>query len=146
LPENLDNIRLILEIEKIALPYGMALKNVKYDTVSNIKKDSEKNSTEIVSGGMATEPTLVNQDYGSWDLSFSTTGTYGNFLSFTRDLEKNLRIVDIVSIDFSSSGTTPESGAKINNDKNAADDDAPISPLAESYEYSFKIKTYWLKN
>src|SRR3989339_255335 len=32
LPENVDNIRLILEIEQIALPYGMVLKDVKYDT------------------------------------------------------------------------------------------------------------------
>lgn len=31
LPDNVDNIRLILEIEKIASPYGMVLKNVKYD-------------------------------------------------------------------------------------------------------------------
>ena len=32
LPDNVDNIRLILEIEKIAAPYGMVLRDVKYDT------------------------------------------------------------------------------------------------------------------
>src|SRR3989338_7805341 len=31
LPENIDNIRLILEIEQLASPYGMTLKDVKYD-------------------------------------------------------------------------------------------------------------------
>ena len=31
LPNSVDNIRLILEIEKIALPYGMNLREVKYD-------------------------------------------------------------------------------------------------------------------
>ncbi len=31
LPENVDNIRLILEIEKIASPFGMALRDVKYN-------------------------------------------------------------------------------------------------------------------
>src|SRR3989338_4311487 len=30
LPENVDNIRLILEIEKVAMPYGMTLKDVRY--------------------------------------------------------------------------------------------------------------------
>jgi len=42
LPENIDNIRLILEIEKVALPYDMVLKNVKFNTVKkeNIQKTS----------------------------------------------------------------------------------------------------------
>src|SRR5687768_5052524 len=31
LPENADNIRLILEIEQLASPYGMALRDVKYN-------------------------------------------------------------------------------------------------------------------
>src|SRR3989338_3930886 len=34
LPDNIYNIRLILEIEQLAIPYGMALKNVKYETTS----------------------------------------------------------------------------------------------------------------
>ncbi|MFA6273983.1 MAG: hypothetical protein WC662_02375, partial [Candidatus Paceibacterota bacterium] len=34
LPDNVDNIRLILEIEKIAAPYGMTLKDVRYDTTN----------------------------------------------------------------------------------------------------------------
>ena len=33
LPDNVDNIRLILEIGQIALPYGMVLKDVKYNTI-----------------------------------------------------------------------------------------------------------------
>ena len=32
LPQNVDNIRLILEIEKLAAPFGMVLSDVKYDT------------------------------------------------------------------------------------------------------------------
>src|SRR3989344_7929444 len=30
LPENVDNIRLILEVEQLALPYGMPLNDIKY--------------------------------------------------------------------------------------------------------------------
>ena len=40
LPENIDNIRLILEIEKMASPYGMALKDVKYNQTAKDKKDA----------------------------------------------------------------------------------------------------------
>ena len=40
LPNSVDNIRLILEIGKVALPYGMVLKNVKYDVVK--KEDTRQ--------------------------------------------------------------------------------------------------------
>ena len=123
LPDNIDNIRLILEIEKIALPYGMVLKDVKYDATDPATGTSQ--------GGKITKGTPTN--YGVWDLSFSTTGTYGNFLNLLKDLEKNLRIVDISSIQFSSN-TTSGLGSSLN----------PLS--SDSYKYDFQIKTYWLKN
>lgn len=124
LPDNVDNIRLILEIEKIASPYGMILKDVKYETAS---REVEKPKNSVVQGGAAIKKN--SSEYGVWDLSFSIEGSYSNFLNFTRDLENNLRIVDISSIQFSS-----ETAA--NSSKNTA----------ESYSYSFTVKTYWLKN
>lgn len=135
LPDNVNNIRLILEIEKMASPYGMALKDVKYDTVS--KKDvttatagatgNTGTTANVIQGGTVTQSSPKN--YGIWDLEFSTQGTYNNFINFIKDLEKNLRIVDISSIEFSSSVGTG------------------LNPsLSEAYKYSFKIKTYWLKN
>ena len=59
---------------------------------------------------------------------FQSNILYNNFINFTRDLESNLRIVDISSIEFLSS-TSVLSGS---------------SP--DSYKYNFKVKTYWLKN
>ena len=132
LPENIDNIRLILEIEKIAAPFGMVLKDVKYSP-TDTKKDTKDTNVPIVQGGGAIS---TFKDYGVWDLSFSTTGTYNNFLNFTRALENNLRIVDITSVQFSSdspSGSSEGSGVS-------------KTPAPESYKYDFKIKTYWLKN
>ena len=126
LPDNVDNIRLILEIEQIALPYGMVLKDVKYSaTVANTTSGADAKGA-VVQGGVVKTP----KDYGIFDLEFSTSGTYDNFISFTKDLESNLRIVDISSIAFSSDGAV--ANPKI------------ISP--EIYKYNFKIKTYWLKN
>ena len=125
LPENVDNIRLILEIEKIALPYGMVLRDVRYDT---FRKTTETEGGGAVIGGDETDQ-LSRKNYGTWSLEFSTQGTYDKFISFIKDLEKNLRIVDISSITFSSN-LTPG-----------------LNPsLRESYQYSFKINTYWLKN
>lgn len=126
LPENVDNIRLILEIEKIALPYAMELRDVKY---SPAEKDPNAPGAEVVQGGEVDRQ--ESKDYGAFDLEFSISGSYDNFINFTKDLESNLRIVDISSIDFSS-----DVGSLINAKTN--------SP--EIYKYDFKIKTYWLKN
>lgn len=116
LPSHVDNIRLILEIEKLATPYGMVLKDVKYDAT---EKESPKGFGIV--GGL-NSPGGVS-DYGVWNLQFSTEGSYSNFLRFVKDIENNLRIVDITSVSFSSNNQGPD-----------------------FYKYSFNIKTYWLKN
>ncbi len=120
LPENVDNIRLILEIEKIASPFGMALRDVKYNTTKTVP--------DTTPGAILTpNPTASQKEYGVFDLEFSTSGTYPNFINFIKALESNLRIVDISSVEFAS--------------------DAVVGGAASSsYKYSFKIKTYWLKN
>jgi len=125
LPDNVDNIRLILEIEKIASPYGMVLKDVKYDA-------TDKGTATLQTAGVIQEgESFSNKDYGIWNLEFSTQGTYNNFINFIKDLENNLRIVDVSSIQFSSNVGT---NLGLN------------SSLSEAYKYDFKIKTYWLKN
>jgi Tfp pilus assembly protein PilO len=124
LPDNVDNIRLILEIEKIALPYGMKIKDIKYDTTSN--NDTTPEMAGVAQNGGAVS---LNKNYGIWNLEFSTQGTYNNFINFLKDLENNLRIVDISSIQFSSNASMG------------------LNPsLPEAYKYDLAIKTYWLKN
>ncbi|MEK7459479.1 MAG: hypothetical protein AAB636_00235 [Patescibacteria group bacterium] len=122
LPNNVDNIRLIIEIGEVALLYDMVLKDVKY----NIDSKSKTGASEIQ--GVAGDNKFTNKDYGMWDLEFSTEGSYENFFRFIEDLESNLRIVDIASIEFSS--------ASVSITKSST----------EYYRYNFKIRTYWLKN
>lgn len=122
LPDNIDNIRVILEIEKLARVYGMDLKNIRYDD----KAEEENEEGKVVAAGTVSED--INQEYGTWNLEFSTEGSYNNFLALTKDIERNLRLVDIASVDFSSASSS-------NTAKNSSD----------VYNYTFKIKTYWLK-
>lgn len=138
LPENIDNIRLILEIEQIALKYHMVLKDIKYNSTADKKNSTPTNGGEGVVIQRVENTQASPKDYGVWDLEFSTSGTYDDFLRFTRALEGNLRIVDVSSIQFSSENqiTTPAAGGKV----------VATSPMLESYKYDFKIKTYWLKN
>jgi len=105
LPNNVDNVRLTLEIDRIASKYGMTVKDIQ------LSGEDVKNSQRDTIGS--------EKFYGTVILSFSVEGPYQNFVSFIRDLEKSLRIVDIINISFSAE--------------------------EKSSQYNIKIKTYWLK-
>lgn len=144
LPSSIDNIRLILEIEQIALPFGMALKNVKYNSTPEAPKTATgpgATPAEVVSAPSTDIGQSSGKSYGTWDLEFSTTGSYNNFLNFSKALESNLRIVDVASVQFASGTTTPATGAT-----GATGAATPSSTPTDSYTYNFKIRTYWLKN
>lgn len=128
-PDNVDNIRLILEIEDKARPYSMALKDVQYNATPTDSKNSETKGASVITGGGSDRGKNKIENYGSWDLGFSVTTNYNNFLNFVRDLEKNLRIIDISSVQFTSASGPATSGTP-----------------QEIYRFNFKIKTYWLKN
>lgn len=130
LPQNVDNIRLILEIEQIAKPYSMALKDVKYSTTEN--EPTAENGNVVIQPGRLEKD--ISKNYGSFDLEFSVSGTYNNFINFTRDLENNLRIVDIISVSFTSDSVNSSTDP----------DKKTIGP--DVYKYDLKIRTYWLKN
>lgn len=129
LPNSINNIRLILEIEEeVALPFGMILQDVQYDTV----REENPEDAGVVQAGTA-GAIAASKDYGTWELEFSTEGSYADFLDFLSRLEGNLRLIDISSIQFSSgSGNDPSTG---------------ITPASDQeYQYRFTIQTYWLKN
>ncbi len=82
LPDHVDNVALVLDLDSLASHYGLGLANV---TVSQPK--SEQATTVIGS--------TSGQKYDSLTLAFVTHGTYDQFRSFINDLETSLRIVDL---------------------------------------------------
>ncbi len=85
LPSNIDNIRLIIEIGKIATGRGLTLRNV---SVGNFNGNNAQAAAD------------TNTTYGTLSLSFTVTSNYNNFLNFLSDLEDNLRIIDVTGISF----------------------------------------------
>ncbi len=119
LPDNVDNIRLILNIQQIAQTYGMSISNIKFDATA----DDDAASGSATAAASQTDVANSQKDYGIFNLEFATTGSYDNFLKFTKDLESSLRITDIQSVAFSSDDTDKTGG----------------------YTYTVKLQTYWLK-
>ncbi|PJE74170.1 MAG: hypothetical protein COV01_01570 [Candidatus Taylorbacteria bacterium CG10_big_fil_rev_8_21_14_0_10_41_48] len=86
LPDNIDNVRLVIDVDNIASNYGMRIRNFKTET------------------GDKVETVGVDQTpYGTLTLSFSTTASYTTFLAFLHDIEESLRLIDITSVQFNSS-------------------------------------------
>jgi len=90
LPDNVDNIRLIIDINSIAARHGLSLKNVQLGDLS-----STAGAQNPLAVGASGSPV------GSVALGFTLGATYDDFLSFMQDLEHSLRILDIEKISFS---------------------------------------------
>jgi Tfp pilus assembly protein PilO len=106
LPDNADNIRLVIDIQKIAVANGVNVISTQFDT-------TQKAGQVETRGGQ--------KDYGVFDLEFSISGTYKNFLRFLKAMESSLRITDIQSVAFSS------------------------GDAKDTYTFQIKVKTYWLR-
>jgi Tfp pilus assembly protein PilO len=118
LPDHVDNIRLILDIDNMAQTHQMQLSNVQ------VNGNDSNTTQQTVIGTLGTEA----QKYDSLQLGFTTSGTYEDFKSLLSDLEKSLRIVDLVSLSIAPAGTVQ----------------GPAG-LQPTYTYMVNIKTYWLK-
>lgn len=115
IPDNVDNVRLIIDINNIASRYGMIVKDAKVKTEAGADEDA----TTDASARLIENPSgAISQ--GTVTIVFNVTGTYEVFRQFLGDLASSLRLVDIKKLSFKSS------------DKDA-------------YQYTVELSTYWLK-
>ena len=87
LPDNIDSVRLIIDINNVASQYGMTLKNI------NLTGAGE----EIAAFGAIGPKEARFKPVG---LKFSVTGTYDEFRSFLKDMERSLRLMDATNVTF----------------------------------------------
>lgn len=117
LPDHVDNVALILDLDNLAARFGMPIQNVDVSTPASAAT-SHSGIASIGSSG---------QKFDSVTIRFSTRGSYENFLTLLNNLEKSLRIVDFISLHMTAD-TSP--GAR---------QDVP------AYAYDIALRTYWLK-
>lgn len=142
LPNSVDNIQLILEIQEEAAKRGIIVKNVEFepqqfadqtqlDANGNLVDANGKPVTADQQAAAAARKSSTvedNKSFESFELQFSVEGSYKDFVAFMQLMERSLRLVDINEISF-----TPGTSEK---DKVYTDD----------YRYLFKINTYRLKD
>ena len=116
LPDHVDNVRLVLDLDNLAGSHGMALQNV---IISNPSSETGGGSSLGTIGA-------ARQKYDSLTLKFSTRATYPRFIQFLESLESSLRIVELVSL-------------------NLAPDTPPAVSGEPQYRFDITLRTYWLK-
>ena len=136
LPDHVDNVRLILDLDNLAEDAGLALQNV---DVSSAQKQTAKNQTALGAIGAS------NQKYDSLTLTFSTVTTYSDFVGFLKSLESSLRIVDLASLTI----TPSQSGVAVASATNAFPASNARNPAGSRseplYTFNMTLRTYWLK-
>jgi len=119
LPDHVDNVRLILDMDELARSLGLSIQNV------NISSSGDAKGEAI--GAIGPD----SRKFDSLKFSFSVNATYEKFLTFLQDLQSSLRLIDITSLTIAPAGNTLVAGAG-----------ATPQPL---YNFTIEFKTYWLK-
>lgn len=128
LPDNVDNIRLIIDVDSIAKARGVKISDFGFagdsqsGSAAGTASSQQAGGAEPVRGveGDSAARGLPALPYDAISLTFSAEGSYEDFLAFLGDLEKSLRIVNIKSITLEAEGV-------------------------DSYAYTIIMETYWLK-
>ncbi|MEN9913192.1 MAG: hypothetical protein RLY66_600 [Candidatus Parcubacteria bacterium] len=123
IPDTVDNIRLIIDLNGIADDRGLSLRNVKAIAASAAKQSSTPPAQQPSTGGGAAAPRSINIPTPTLDtvtVSFSVSASYQQFIDLLHDLEANLRIMDVSRLTVA----TGKDGA---------------------YDFGVELKTYWLR-
>ncbi|MEI6494468.1 MAG: hypothetical protein WCO03_00200 [bacterium] len=118
LPDNVDNVQLIIDTNNIAQLHNMKIKGAKIATAAEKEATGGKPADTKIQTKAIERSAIPEQ--GVLTFSFSVTGPYSEFLMFLADLQSSLRVVDLATMSFS-------------------------SDEKEAYTYNVEIKTYWLK-
>ncbi|MEK7602001.1 MAG: hypothetical protein AAB472_00730 [Patescibacteria group bacterium] len=97
LPDGVDNVQLILDLNALAARSGVQLSNF------DVKENGVVAQNEPQSGGIALEQGGKQTD--SLDLSVKATASYSAFRTFLAGAEQSLRILDVTQLDVSDSPT-----------------------------------------
>lgn len=117
LPNYIDNVRLIIDVNGVGARHGLFLKNIKTDASSQVA--SVPNAANNTNSLIANTKTATD-GYETVTLSFSVTTDYQTFIDLLKDLEASMRIIDISKITLTAGDT-------------------------KNYEYGVELKTYWIK-
>lgn len=100
LPDSVDNIQLILDLNALASRSGMTLSNFTTSNVPNAP-DASTGTVDTAGNGAFARANLVD----SLTIAVNATGTYGSFRKFLTGVEQSLRPLDVTTLSIADSNT-----------------------------------------
>lgn len=94
LPDGVNNVQLILDLNALAARSGLTLSNFSIDTSAADAATANNNAQPLA--------LTANKPVDSLDISVQATGTYAAFRTFMRGIEQSLRPLDITSVSVAS--------------------------------------------
>lgn len=131
LPSAVDNIRLIIDLNDVALKNGFVLKNIRVSgpegAAGTAGKQADTKPTQEIPVNMESQmgyEASANLGAAALDtvsIAFDVSTSYQQFIKLLQALEANLRIMDVTGLTINSSDTG-------------------------TYDYHVELKTYWLRS
>jgi len=115
LPDTVDNIRLVVDLNNLADTRGLVLKGLRATVASAGKNGSA--SSQPSNSSSKTGPAAGSIE--TVTVSFGVNTTYARFISFLGDLERDMRIMDVTHLSLTANDTG-------------------------SYDFGVEMKTYWI--
>lgn len=129
LPDELNTIRMLIELDQIAVSSGLSVSDISFSNRSDQVADVTQQE----------QPVGPQKPYESAELSFSVSGSYGDALAFIRNIERSTRLIDILELSISNKSESNEEGGTVRPEEQTA-------PLGDDITFSITGMTYWLPN
>ena len=137
LPDQVNNIGLILDLDTLANQYGLSLENV---GIASSGANSSGQGAQAPTGDTTSIGTSATP-YDSLGVTFTVHCTYSQFIAYVSSLETSLRIVDLVGLSVTSGGATTNTSASSLHFATTT----PAGADTNIYTFNITLRTYWLK-
>jgi len=158
LPSEEDIPNLLIQLEALAVKNGVLMEEVGYSEETKTAKDNsnssqttdEENLGQKKSSGQDAAPNIPatattteapSEGYATLKVSLSLTGKYDAFMKYLGDVQKNLRFLDVVSVDFD----TKEKASQSNQTKGSAGEESGVKFEDRVLNFKLDLRTYYLK-
>lgn len=123
--------------EEVAVPVAQAPLAEGGEPVSNSAEAQNPDATDamLVSPAAPVDPAGV---YSTLNVSLSLSGKYGDFLQYLGDVQKNLRFLDVYSVDFSA-------GSGSESSQESGEGSGEVNFEDQILDFKVELRTYYLK-
>ncbi len=119
IPNTVDNIRLIIDLDSIGNKHGVTLNNIRANA-NKTDSGSQVSGVKVPKTTGGYQNVISTPILDTVSVSFSVTASYSQFIDFLKDIEANLRIMDITKLTLTANDTG-------------------------TYDFGVELRTYWLR-